>query len=79
MIDVKVLLRNIFFVDILTAAKQFSLTTQKADTSIISIVDKVESTKSSYEKFFRKFESDGDKIFLLTILKSVTEIESNEG
>ena len=79
LVDAKVLLRSSFFVDVLSAAKQFSLATQKDGTNIISIVDNVESTKRSYEKLLRKFETDGNKIFSLPTLKSVvTEIESNE-
>ena len=79
LVDVKVLLRSSFFVDVLSAAKQFSLATQKDGTNIISIVDNVESTKRSYEKLLRKFETDGNKIFSLPTLKSVvTEIENNE-
>ena len=47
LIDAKGLLRSCFFLDALSTAKQFSLTTQKADIDIISIVDNVESTKNS--------------------------------
>ena len=79
LIDAKVLLRSCFFVDTLSSAKQFSLTTQMADIDIISIVDNVESTKNSYEKLLRKFESNADKVLSLPKLKSVIkEIESNE-
>ena len=79
LIDAKALLRSCFFVDALSTSKQFSLTTQKANTDIISIVDNVESTKNNYEKLLRKFESDADKVLSLLTLKSVIkEIESNE-
>ena len=50
-----------------------------ADIDIISIVDNVESTKNSYEKLLRKFESNADKVLSLPTLKSmIKEIESNE-
>ena len=79
LIDVKVLLRSCFFVVALSTKKQFSLTTQKADIDIISIVENVDSTKNSYEKLLRKFEFDSDKVLSLPTLKSVIkEIESNE-
>ena len=45
MIEAKVLLRCVLFVDILSSAKVFSLTMQKADINIIEIVDSVETTK----------------------------------
>ena len=61
-IDVKVLLWLCFFVDTLFTAKQFSLKSQKADADIILTVDNTESTKNSYEKLFRKSESNADKI-----------------
>ena len=54
MIEAKVPLRCAFFVDILSSAKVFSLTTQKLDINIIEIVDSVETTKRSYEKLFKK-------------------------
>ena len=39
----------------------------------------MESTKNSYEKLLRKFESDADKVLSLLALKSVIkEIESNK-
>ena len=79
LIDAKVLLRSCFLIDALPTAKQFSLTTQKADIDIISITDNVESTKNSYEKLLRKFESDADIVLSLQTLKSVIkEIESNK-
>ena len=53
MIDAKVLLRSGFFSDILSAAKTFSLTTQKSDIDIIAIVENVESTRRGYEKLLK--------------------------
>ena len=68
------------FVDVLSAAKQFSLVTQKSDIDIISIVDSVESTKRNYEKLLRKFKADAENIFPLPTLKPVINaIESDEG
>ena len=67
------------FVSNLSAAKQFSLVTQKSDIDIISIVDSVESTKRNYKKLLRKFEADAEKIFALPTLKSVIDaIERDE-
>ena len=78
LINAKALLGLCFFVDV-SISKQFSLTTQKADINIISVVDDVESTKNSYEKLLRKFESDLDKVLSFPTLKSVIkEIESNK-
>ena len=75
----KVLLWLCFFVDTRSTAKQFSLKSQKADADIISTVDNMESTKNSYEKLLRKFESNADKVFSLPTLKSVIkEIESKK-
>ena len=45
LINAKVLLCSGFFSDILSAAKAFSLTTQKLDIDIIAIVENIESTK----------------------------------
>ena len=68
-----------FFVDPLSTAKQFSLTTQKVDIDIISIVNNVENTKNSHEKLLRKFESDADRALLLPTPKyEIKETESNE-
>ena len=79
LIDAKVLLQSCFFVDALSTAKWFNLTPQKADIDIISITENVESTKNSYEKLLRKFESNGDKVLSLPTPKSVIkEIESNK-
>ena len=79
LIDAKVLLRSCWFVDVLSAAKQFSLVTQKSDIDIVSIVDSVESTKRNYEKLLRKFETDAENLFALPTLKSVINaIESDE-
>ena len=58
LIDAKVLLQSGLFVNVLSAAKQFSLVTQKSDIDTISIVDSVESTKRNYERLLRKFEVD---------------------
>ena len=67
------------FVSNLSAAKQFSLVTQKSDIDIISIVDSVESTKRNYKKLLRKFEADAENIFALPTLKSVIDaIERDE-
>ena len=80
LIDAKVLLRSGFFSDILSAAKTFSLTTQKSDIDIIAIVENVESTKRGYEKLLRKFKSNPEAIFtdLSTLIAIITEIERNE-
>ena len=79
LIDVKVLLGSCFFVDPHSTAKQFSLTTQKADIDIISIVNNVESTKNSHEKLLRKFKSDADRALSLPTSKSeIKETESDE-
>ena len=79
LIYAKVLLRSCWFVDVLSAAKQFSLVTQKSDIDIVSIVDSVESTKRNYEKLLRKFETDAENLFALPTLKSVINaIESDE-
>ena len=79
LIVAKVLLRSCFFVDALSTANQFSLTTQKIDIDLISIVGNVESTKNSYEKLLRKFEFDADKVLSFPTLKSlIKEIESND-
>ena len=43
-----------FIVDALSTANQFSLTTQKADIDIISIVDNVENTKNKLSEAFQK-------------------------
>ena len=59
------------FVNVLSAAKQFSLVTQKSDIDIISIADSIESTKRNYEKLLKKFEADAENIYTLPILKSV--------
>ena len=58
LIDAKVLLQSGLFVNVLSAAKQFSLVTKKSDIDTISIVDSVESTKRNYERLLRKFEVD---------------------
>ena len=67
--DAKVLLQSCLFVDVLSAAKQFSLVTPKSDIDIISIVDSVESTQRNYEKLLRKFEADAENISVLPTLK----------
>ena len=67
LIDAKVLLRSCLFIDVLFAAKQFNLVTQKSDIDIISIVDSVESTKQNYEKLLRKFEADAENIHFANI------------
>ena len=68
-----------FFINVLSAAKQFSLVTQKSDIDIISIVDSIESAKWNYEKLLRKFEADAENIFTLSTLKSVIDaIESGK-
>ena len=67
------------FVDVLSAAKQFSLVTQKSDIDIVSIVDSIERTKRNYKKLLRKFEADAENIFTLPTLKSlVGAVESDE-
>ena len=43
---------------LISSAKVFSLTTQKADINIIEIVDSVETTKRGYEKLLKKLEKD---------------------
>ena len=79
LIDAKVLLQLHLFVNVLSAAKQFSLVTQKPDIDIISIVDSIENTKQNYKKLLRKFEGDAENIFAWPTLKSVIDvIESNE-
>ena len=86
LIDAKVLLQLHLFVNVLSAAKQFSLVTQKPDIDIISIVDSIENTKQNYKKLLRKFEGDAENIFAwptyllsITSMKSVIDvIESNE-
>ena len=80
LIDAKVLLHSGFFSDILPAAKVFSLTTQKSDINIISIVEKVESIKQDYEKLLKKFKGNPKTIFtdLPTLSAIITEIEGNE-
>ena len=79
LIDVKAPLGSCVFVDACSTAKQFSLTTQKADTDIISIDDNVESTKNNYEKLLRKFESDADEVLSLPTPKFMIKvIESNK-
>ena len=75
----KVPLRSCLSVDVLSAAKQFSLVTQKSDIDIISIVDSIERTKRNYKKLLRKFEADAENIFALPTLKSfVDAIESDK-
>ena len=49
LIDVQVLLRLCLFIDVLSAAKKFSLVTQNSDIDIIFIVDSIESAKQNYE------------------------------
>ena len=66
------------FVDVLSAAKQFSLFIQKSDIDIISIVDSVESTKLNYETFLGKFEADAENIFTLSTLKSVSKVTKRD-
>ena len=79
LIDAKVLLHSEFFSDILSAAKAFSLITQKSDINIIAIVDNVESTKWGYEKLLKKFKDNPKVIFtdLPTLSAIITEIEGN--
>ena len=73
-------LRSGFSSDILSAAKTFSLTTQKSDIDIIATVEIVESTKRGYENLFKKFRGNPEAIFTdLPILSAIiTEIEGNE-
>ena len=80
LIDAKVLLHSGFFSDILSAAKAFSLTTQKSDIDIIAIVENIESTKQGYEKLLKKFKGNPEAIFtdLPTLSAIITEIEGNE-
>ena len=80
MIDAKVLLHSGFFSDILSAAKAFSLTTQKSDINIIAIVENVELTKWSYKKLLKKFKGNPEAIFtnLPALSDIITEIERNE-
>lgn len=56
LINAKVLCSG-FFIDILSAAKVFHLTTQKSDINIVSNVVNVESTKKGYEKLLKKFKT----------------------
>ena len=51
LINVKVLLRSCIFVDALSTTKQFSLTTQKFNIDINSVVDNVESIKTAMRSF----------------------------
>ena len=69
------------FSNILSAAKLFSLTTQKSDIDIISIVENVKLIKRGYEKLLKKFRGNPEAIFtdLLTLSAIITEIEGNEG
>ena len=62
LIDAKVLLCSGFFSDILSAAKAFSLTTQKSDIDIIAIVDNVELTKWGYDKLLKKLKGNHEAI-----------------
>ena len=79
LVDAKFLLCSAFFIDVLSAAKKFSLFTQKSDVNIISIVDNVEATKRSYEKLSRKFTTNGGAVFTLPTLNSIiTEVENDE-
>ena len=80
LIDAKVLLCSGFFSDILSAAKTFSLTTQKSDINFIAIVENVELTKQGYEKLLKKFKGNPETIFtdLPTLSTIITEIEGNE-
>ena len=77
-IDAKGFLWSCMFVDVLSAAKQFSLFIQKSDIDIISIVDSVESTKLNYETFLGKFEADAENIFTLSTLKSVSKVTKRD-
>ena len=77
LIDAKVLLHSGFFSDILSAAKAFSLTTQKSDIDIIAIVENIESTKQGYEKLLKKFKGNPETILtdLPTLSAIITEID----
>ena len=68
-----------FFSDILSAAKTFSLTTQKSDIDIIAIVENIESTKQGYEKLLKKFKGNPEAIFtsLPALSAIIPEIEGN--
>ena len=80
LIDTKVLLLSEFFSDILSAAKAFSLATQKSDINIIAIVENSELTKLGYEKLLKKFKDNPEVIFtdLPTLSAIIKEIEGNE-
>ena len=78
MLDAKVLLRSVFFIDVLSEAKNFSLLTQKSESNI-NIVDSADSTKQKYERLVNKIRQNNDYIFQLPTLKSVVEeIENDE-
>ena len=80
LIDTKVLLLSEFFSDILSAAKAFSLATQKSDINIIAIVENSELTKLGYKKLLKKFKDNPEVIFtdLPTLSAIIKEIEGNE-
>ena len=80
LIDAKVLLCSGYFSDILSADKTFSLTTQKSDIYIITIVENVELTKQGYEKLIKKFKGNPNVTFtdLPTLSAIITEVEENQ-
>ena len=74
--NANVLLCCVFFTDILTPAKNFSLETQKCDAFVVDIFDMAETTCTCYVKVIEKLKKNPDSVFELPTLKNIiTEIE----
>ena len=54
LLDAKVILRAVFFTDVLTETKRFSLITQEKNINVIKILNGVETTESNYKRFLKK-------------------------
>ena len=79
LVDAKVLLRCVLFIDVLAEAENFSLKTQNIDINIIDIIEAAENTKQDYQRLLKHLEKDLASILKLSTLELITDdAEANE-
>ena len=73
------LLKCCVFVDLLQAAKNFSLASQYKDTNVIMLVERIDDMKLTYQRFGKKFAKSPESVFQLPTIKKVLERITQDG
>ena len=66
-----VLLRSAFLADILEPAKILSLVSQQESGDIITTTDSVKRSREKYERWYKRFSTNPEKVFELPTLKRI--------